>query len=46
MKKKFLSFSIFWVTKSIIAGVLYAMAAFFTKEGLEKWKSKNKNYFK
>jgi hypothetical protein len=46
MKKRFLEIGIFWVFRAIIAGVLYSTAAFFTKEGLEKWKSKCRNYFR
>lgn len=47
MKKKFLiSFGILWILQSILGGIIHAIVAFFTKEKLEKWKSKSKNYFK
>lgn len=39
-KKNFLQLGLFWVVQAIVSGILYAVAAFFTKEGLEKIKSK------
>lgn len=29
-----------WLLQSVVGGFFYATAAFFTKEGWEKWKSK------
>lgn len=46
MKKKFLNFGFFWIIQALIGGFLYGIAAFFTKESLEKLKSKCKNYFR
>ena len=44
MKKKFLDPTsgslLVIVFRSIFAGIFYALASFFTKESLEKWKSK------
>lgn len=46
MKKKFLvvgatsSAVALWLFNTVLGGILYATAAFFTKEGLEKWKEK------
>jgi len=45
VKKKFiviglLGLSLSWLLQPILGGIFYAVAAFFTKEGLEKWKSK------
>lgn len=37
----FLGFSLLiWLFQSIAGGFVYATAAFFTKEGWEKWKSR------
>lgn len=46
MKKKFLNFGFFWIIQAILGGFLYALTAFFTKESLEKLKSKSRNYFR
>lgn len=46
MKKKFLVVGatgcaiVLWLVNTVLGGILYAAAAFFTKEGLEKWKEK------
>jgi len=31
-----------WLVQAAMSGFLYALAAFVTKEGLERWKSKTK----
>lgn len=47
MKKRFLVTTIAgcaflaWLAQTLIGGVLYATAAFFTKEGWERWKSRH-----
>jgi len=28
-----------WLARTILGGILYATAAFFTREGWERWKS-------
>jgi hypothetical protein len=46
LKKRFLVTTIAgcalaaWLVKTIAGGILYATAAFFTKEGWERWKSR------
>lgn len=46
MKKKFLVIGVtgcaimLWLFNTVLGGILYAGAAFFTKEGLERWKEK------
>jgi hypothetical protein len=32
-----------WIVRAAIGGFFYATAAFFTKEGWEKWKSRRSN---
>lgn len=46
MKRRFVAVSIAscaliaWLVRTVAGGVLYATAAFFTKHGWEKWKSR------
>lgn len=48
MKRKFLLTTIAgcaflaWLFNAILGGIVYATAAFFTKEGWERWKSKRR----
>lgn len=34
---------LFWLLQSIAGGFFYATAAFFTKEGWEKWKARRRD---
>jgi hypothetical protein len=31
------SLATFWILKSVVGGIIYASAAFFTKQGWERW---------
>jgi hypothetical protein len=33
------SIATFWILKAALGGVIYATAAFFTKQGWERWKA-------
>ena len=46
MKRKFLAIgatgcvALVWLVNTVLGGILYATAAFFTQESLERWKNK------